>query len=746
MRFIFLISILYILPSSIYAQQNNNYLKGKVTGLDDNKQQNVLTGANIFWKGTQIGTISNNEGWFSLKKLANNKTLIVSFIGYQNDTIDISGKENINIKLKPLSELEEVNVVYRKKGTETDFLNPLTVKNISEKELTKAACCNLSESFETNPAVDVSFTDAVTGTRQIMMLGLAGPYTQITRENIPDVRGISAIYGLSYIPGPWIESIQLIKGTGSVANGYESIAGQINVELRKPESMDKLYLNAYANEGGRFEANANFQQNISKRWTTGFLVHASNNSIQHDRNDDGFLDHPLSEQYIILNRWKFSNANGLHFQAGAKATYIDKVGGQLDFKLENDEGTTNSWGMHLLTKRLEGWTKIGKVNEEKPYQSIGFQMAGALHQQHSFFGLNQYEAEQNTFYSNFLFQSIIGNTNHKYRTGFSFQYDDYKEELNSTKYDRIEYVPGAFFEYTYSYLKKFSLVAGLRTDYHNSFGAFVTPRLHIRYAATEKTIIRLSGGRGQRTANIISENNGSLASSRQFTIQGNNNNKPYGLNPEVAWNFGISLTQHFIIDYRDGFVSIDFFRTDFENQIVVDQDQNPQQLVFYNLNGKSFSNSFQVQVDYELIKRLDFRLAYRWYDVQSVYSGTLRQKPLIAQHRAFINLAYQTRKYFTFDYTLNWQGNKRIPDTFLNPPEYQLAERSPHFFMMNVQISKSWRKLFDVYLGVENLLNYKQNNPILASDQPFSPYFDGSLVWGPVFGRNIYIGLRYKIK
>ncbi|OQX97263.1 MAG: hypothetical protein B6I20_12985 [Bacteroidetes bacterium 4572_117] len=610
----------------------------------------------------------------------------------------------------------------------------------------QAACCNLSESFETNPSVDVSFTDAVTGTRQIMMLGLAGPYTQITRESIPDVRGFSAIYGLSYIPGPWIEGIQLIKGTGSVANGYESIAGQINVELRKPESMDKLFFNAYANEGGRLEANLNLQQDINNRWKTGLLLHASNNASKHDKNKDGFLDNPLSEQYIALNRWKFSSNNGLHFQAGVKGTYIDKIGGQLAFDLENDEGTTNAWGMHLQMKRLEGWTKIGKVNQAKPYQSIGFQLAGALHQQHSFFGLNKYELGQNSFYSNLLFQSIIGNTNHKYRAGFSFQYDDYKEELNNIIFDRLEYVPGVFFEYTYSYLTKFNIVAGLRTDYHNLFGMFVTPRLHVRYAPTKKTIIRLSGGRGQRTANIISENSGLLASSRQFIIHGNGSSNLYGLKPEIAWNYGISLTQHFTIDYRDGFVSIDFFRTEFDNQIIVDIDQNPQQVNFYNLNGKSFSNSFQAQVDYELIKRLDFRLAYRWYDVQSTINGVLRPKPLIAQHRAFINLAYQTRKYLTFDYTLNWHGNKRIPNTLTNPTEYRLEEQSPHFFMMNIQISKSWRKLFDVYLGVENVLNYTQDNPILSTNQPFSQYFDSSLIWGPVFGRKIYIGLRYKIK
>jgi outer membrane receptor for ferrienterochelin and colicins len=273
-----------------------------------------------------------------------------------------------------------------RKALKQIFLNPIGVKKISEKELLKAACCNLSESFETNPAVDVSFTDAVTGTRQIMMLGLAVPYTQITRENMPDVRGLSAIYGLTYIPGTWIEGIQLIKGTGSVSNGYESIAGQINVELRNPQSMDKLYLNAYANEAGRLEANANMKFKVSKDWSSGLLLHASNNSIKHDKNQDGFLDKPLMEQYVLLNRWELRNEHGLHFEIGAKGTYIDNIGGQVDFDLENDEGTTNAWGMHLQTRRIEGWSKIGKVSLEKPYQSIGLQLSGAYHDQNSFSG------------------------------------------------------------------------------------------------------------------------------------------------------------------------------------------------------------------------------------------------------------------------------------------------------------------------------------------------------------------------
>jgi outer membrane receptor for ferrienterochelin and colicins len=735
--------VLLIVSTMAFAQHAGNRVSGTVKGKEAGGDTYPLLGASVYWQHSKISASTNELGEFTIQKPRQNDRLIIAFVGYTSDTIQDLTNDHLEIILEESNQLDEVLVVYRKKSIETEYLNPIAVKKVGEKELTKAACCNLSESFETNPTVDVSFTDAVTGARQIMMLGLAGPYTQITRENMPDVRGLSAIFGLTYIPGPWIESIQLIKGTGSVTNGFESVAGQINVELKRPQSMEKLYLNAFASQEGRLEANANLGHQFKNGWGTALLLHGSNNSVKHDGNGDGFADMPLLQQYILLNRWELNKENGLHFELGAKGTYIDNSGGQLD---DGHAVVINPWQMHQLTKRLESWMKLGKVSEKKPYQSIGFQASGIFHDQLAEYGNNNYQGQQAGFYANLLFQGIFNNTNHKYVTGLSFQADNYVESLNENRFNRQEFVPGAFFEYTYTWLEKFNLVAGFRADYHNHFGAFYTPRLHVRYAPVEKTILRLSAGRGQRTANILSENIGLLASSRQIVIEGNNSSGPYGLNPEVAWNYGINLTQHFTLDYREGLLSLDFYRTDFENQVVIDLDRNPQQAVFYNLNGKSYSNSFQVQADYELFKRFDLRLAYRWFDVKTTFDGNLLRKPLISEHRAFINLAYETRKYLKFDYTLNWQGNKRIPSTVSNPDEYVLPEVSPSFFVMNFQISKAWQKLFEVYLGVENVLDYKQENPILASDQPFSPYFDGSMIWGPVFGRNIYVGLRYKIR
>ena len=728
-----------------FGQRIRNVVQGKVVENHEGEHLHPLIGVNVYWLDTQVGTTTDVDGTFRLKRHENVTMLVISYAGYQNDTIDASSQNELTVILAEGVELEGVEVVHRQKSMQIGLLDPIKVEKIGEKELLKAACCNLSESFETNPSVDVSFTDAVTGTRQILMLGLAGPYTQINRENMPDVRGLSSMYGLTYIPGTWIESIQLNKGTGSVINGYESIAGQINVNLRNPAGMDKLYLNAYANESGRLEANINFGTDVGKKMGTALLLHASNLSVKNDRNGDGFLDKPLNNQFIALNRWELYSDQGLHFQVGAKGTYIDKIGGQMVFDPERDAGTTNAWGMKLLMKRLEGWTKLGKVNPDKPWQSVGWQAAGSYHEQRSYFGLNNYDADQTSIYSNLIFQSMIGNTNHKFKTGASFQYDNYKETLNGFNYDRKELVPGVFIEYTYNHLEKFNLVAGLRYDHHNQFGGFMTPRLHMRYAFSDKTVLRASAGRGQRTANILSENNGILASARQIVVEGDGSDKPYGLEPEVAWNFGINFTQKFRLDYRDGFISFDFYRTDFTNQIVMDMDRSPQQVAFYNLDGQSFSNSFQTQIDYEVLKRFDVRLAYRFYDVQTSYDGKLLAKPLVSQHRAFINTAYESRNYWKLDLTVNWQGQKRIPDTGTNPEEYRLPGQSPSFFMVNAQVSKTWWESFEAYIGVENVFNYKQPNPIVSANDPFGPYFDSSMIWGPLFGRNIYLGIRYKI-
>ena len=741
MKWLFL-SLFIIVLGHLPAQ--DLLIKGKIQE-ETTDGMLALPGANIFWQGTTEGSTSDEHGNFILNVSQVSKYIIVSYAGYQSDTIKYDGQTEVNVQLASSLTLNEVEVVSRNKTTAISYMSPIKMENIGEGELHKAACCNLSESFETNPSVDVSFTDAVTGTRQIQMLGLAGPYVQITRENIPDIRGLSAIYGFTYTPGAWVSSISLIKGTGSVVNGFESIAGQIDINLWQPANMDRLYLNLFANQEGRMEANLNLKTDVGEKWRTGLLLHGKSNQIRHDNNGDGFMDAPLGTNLIGLNRWEYKIKGG-HVEIGVKGTLVDQLGGQMDYDKNRDKLSHQIWGMQNNTKRLEAWSKTGKVFENNPEQSFGLQLSGIYHDQTSYFGLKEYRATQKSFYGNYIFQSTISGSHHKYKVGASFIYDEYHEQLSDFISDRIEYVPGLFAEYTYNWDDRLNVVAGLRGDYHNAFGFFMTPRLHLRYLLTEDLIVRVSAGRGQRTAQILSENIGILSSSRQLVVLSDGSHKPYGLNPEVAWNYGVNLTWDFELDYRDGAISFDFYRTAFQNQIVADMDSDVRKVSFYNLDGESFSNSFQAQIDYELIKRFDMRLAYRWYDVKTTYGEDLLAKPMVSTHRAFINLAYHTRNLWKFDATLNWQGEKRLPSTEANPIEYQRANYSPSFFMLNAQISKSWKKRFDIYLGVENLLDYKQDNPIVAADQPFGEFFDASMVWGPIFGRNMYIGLRYKLK
>ncbi|MBS1744014.1 MAG: TonB-dependent receptor [Bacteroidetes bacterium] len=725
----------------------SHFIKGVVLENDKKGSFVPLPGATVVWSISKKGVSTDNTGIFQINYDGTESRLIISYAGYRADTITIVDTNELKIILASNKQLNEVTVFSKQRSTYLSALNPIRTQIMTDKELFKAACCNLSESFETNPSVDVSYNDAVTGSKQIQLLGLSGNYTQLTVENLPGPRGIATPLGLNSIAGPWVESIQLTKGIGSVANGYESIAGQINIELKKPENSEKLYANAYINDYGKTDFNLNLSQKIGKKWSTGLLLHddfLTNKNL--DFNKDGFRDLPTGNQFSLINRWKYDDGKGFLTQFGIKVLNDRRTGGEVGFDPNKDKNTTNKYGLGINTDRYEAFAKIGYVFPEKKYKSIGLQLSAIDHKQDSYFGLTTYNAKQQNFYANLIYQSIIKSTIHKFRTGISFLYDNYNENFKTINYKRTETVPGAFFEYTYTPNEKVSVIAGIRGDYNNLFGFFATPRLHVRYEPIKGTTLRVSAGRGQRTANIFAENTSVFVSSRQINIINAAPGKAYGLNPEVAWNKGISIDQKFKAFHRDGLFSVDFFRNDFNNQVVVDLE-DPRQVKFYNLQGKSYSNSFQAELNLEPIKKLDVRLAYRYFDVKTTYSGKLLQRPLIANNRAFANLAYATSGW-KFDYTISFNGRKRIPGTQTNPVEYQRATYSPDFILMNAQISKTVGKKhpMDFYIGSENLTNYFQKNVIVAANQPFSPYFDASLVWGPVTGRMLYGGWRFKIK
>ncbi|MEO9485082.1 MAG: TonB-dependent receptor [Ekhidna sp.] len=715
--------------STTYGQT----VRGKVETIN----HEALIGATIQELGTQNGIITDAEGMFELKLSSRDAFLVISYSGFVSDTVKADLSKATHIQLKEnAEELEEV--VVQASSTFMDDLESKHIEVITEAELTKAACCNLSESFETNASVDVSFTDAVSGAKTIRMLGLDGRYVQINRENIPNVRGLSGRYGLSYVPGTWVQSIDVGKGAGTVVNGFESMTGQINVELKKPENSEKLYLNGYVNSFGRFEVNANHARDINDKWSTALLFHTNYLNSEIDQNDDGFLDLPKSRQINVMNRYKFRGEN-LVSQIGFTLMRDEKAGGQLGFDFGDDFSSSTQYGFKNETTRAEVFGKTGLLFHNKPYKGWGFIYSASYLDINGGFGRDNYKGTEQTLYGNVIFQNIIANSFHSYKTGVSILFNDFDEVYADSTYSRQEVIPGLYYEYTYSPGDRFSLLAGARTDFHNLYGTYFTPRLHSRYKFSENTTLRAAIGRGYRTPNAIVENSNVLVSSRRLIIE----EAPA---PEISWNMGGSLTTAIPVGERQLNLIVDYFYTTFENQLIYDMDQSSSELRVYNLRGDSYAHSFQLEGNYQFSDRFSAKAAYKFYDVRATINGEVREVPFNSRDRFFLNASYATRfDKWEADATLQWFGSKRLPDTSDKPVEFQRGETTPDFFLLNAQISRTFR-WGNLYLGSENLLGFTQGNPIIDSENPFSNNFDASIVWAPVAGRMVYAGFRYKIK
>ena len=740
-----LVIAFFIVPMGLWSQDQ---LTGTVFE-KENGTDYPITGANVYWLDSSVGAVTDIDGKFSLPYQTDYQKLVISFVGYKTDTIDVDGPQDIRHYLTKSSELNEVTVNSRKQATAKSYLQSANIMTVSSDELLKAACCNLSESFETNPSIDVNFADAVTGTRQIKMLGLTSPYILITSENIPTIRGASQAYGLSFTPGTWVESIQITKGAGSVVNGFESIAGQINTELVKPLTDKSLFVNFYGSGSARYELNTHLNTKLSDRWSTGLYLHGNIRDKKFDRNNDSFLDAPLQKQVNVMNRWQYTN-NEQGIVSFINFRYLNdaKQTGQTGFDPDQDRMTTNTWGSEIDTERLDVSVKTGFVNPELPWRSFGIQTAFSRHVQNSYFGLNLYDIEHNSLYANAIYNSIISDSRHKIKTGLSYTYDHYDELVNADDYERTENSVGAFFEYNFDNLEKLNLTAGIRIDRHNLLGTFITPRFHARYTPWSKSALRFSFGRGKRSANIFAENQAIFSTSRDLTIRDAGGNI-FGLDPEIAWNYGISFLQGFNLFGRGADLTFDYYRTDFQNQVVVDYE-NPRQIAFYNLDGARYANSLQVEFNYNAFERFDLRTAYKYYDVQTQYDSGQLQKPLTPSHRIFANVSYETEEkengsLWRFDATYNWLGEQRFASTESNPVEFRLPRFSPTVGTLNAQVTKVFSPKFEMYLGGENITDVRQSNPIVGAEDPFGTYFDTTFVYGPIFGSMYYAGLRFNI-
>ena len=733
---LFSIFIFISLTSSIAAQ-----ISGKVFSHDDFGNKEILVGAQVYLKASKIFTATNSSGKFTLpgpNQLPD--TLIFRFVGHHSDSMIISVNEpmELEITLFESNVRAEVLIEARQKASSIQKMNPLHVLNLSENEFRKAACCNISEAFETSAAVDVSMPDPISGQRRIQMLGLDGIYTQINLENIPYFRGLSYAFGMSSIPGTWANSMQVTKGTGSVVHGYESMAGMINIELKSAEQHDLFFVNGYTNRFGRSELNVQTARHLdkAKKWSSGLYVHGSGYFMEVDNNKDNFRDFPLGKTLSGLNRWSYEGKR-YEMKAMLSGHYDSKIGGQLGYNPRENSGL---FGAQIDNRDIEALVKMGFFFENRSSANVALLAKGKIYSNNTNIGNNQYQGNEKRFYLNSIYSDELGCNSRKIQSGLSLvvaQIDERFENqmLIPKEFSRLEIIPGAYSEFTWT-KEKFNMIAGIRGDYHNLFGFIPAPRLHAKYALNKKTDFRFSSGRAWRVPNFVADNINMLSSNRIWVNMAT-------LQPEISWNIGGSLVQSFDVFQMPSTFTLDYFHTRFENQLILDMEDQ-YFVYFYNLQGVSYSNTVQAELITEPMKNMELRFIYKYTDVKTTFGGVFQQRMMVPTHRGLFNISYKTNdNRWEFDFTTSVMGMMRLTHIH-NTDGPPLPEKSEAFAILNTQITHLWKN-WDFYIGGENLTNHIQKNAIVGAAEPFGSNFDATRVYAPISGINVYVGFRYKI-
>lgn len=745
MKRIFLNLVLLLAVSFCYSSYGQS-LKGIIYGQGE-KIKEPLDAAVIRWIGTTKGTITEPDGKFEISTAGiTNKTILVSYTGYKTDTVEIGEKEYVEVILIPNSTTSTIEVEDEKKSTHFGNLNAKT-EIITSQELVKEACCDLAGCFGRNSSVEVAVTDIITDSKELKMLGLEGAYTQILIDNLPLMSGLNTKYGVSSIPGTMIDRITISKGSNSVLQGYESISGIMNVLIRDYDNSDRLLVNGFVNSMFEKQFNLNFTNPVTKNLSNILSLHTVQKSNVMDDNGDSFLDNPLTTRYVLYNKWKFNNKESkTEFNIAGRYWNEERIGGQRD-----DIHTSHSTGkkMYQQTVKInsvEGYSRIGKQFSET--SGMKMYLSSSYYNQKSMYGSTKYDAVQTNFtFSGFYEFEYV--TRGFLKTGLSYKFQKIDEVIgfgDSTaktydgNYLKKESIPGVFIENSYSFLDdKASIMTGVRFDYHNEHKLVFTPRALLRWQPDKRIVFRASAGTGFRTMNLFSEYSNILASARNIIIAEK-------LEPEKIVNYGADVLFYFGATDYSGSINVDFYRTDFSNKIIPDYDSDPSKVIFANLNGNAFSNVFQSELSLTFLRNFDVKLAYKFIDLKYEKDGVKFEQPFNSKHRILGTLSYATPdKQWQFSAGLNWFGKQRLPSTASNPVQYRLPDESKPYTLINLQVNKNF-KYFELYAGAENLLNFKQDNPIIAADDPFGKYFDTSFIWGPTKGREIYAGFRFLLR
>ena len=742
------IVLLFLLSLQIFSQDNS--IKGTILG--DNSE--ALIGSSIYWINTQIGTTTDENGFFSLSKEGiKDKRLIATYIGYQSDTIKISNQRLLIVNLISNNSLKEIELSENRVDIYIDPLKPIKTETITRKELEKAACCDLAGCFETQASVETKTTNVLTNTKELSMLGLSGVYNQILVDGLPNVVALGFVHGVSSIPGTLIDNIHISQGLASTQQGFESITGQISIDLKKPSLTEKLFTNIYYNSFSDKQANIDYSFKLGN-WNSIIGLHSTQPANKIDRNNDNFLDLPLTTKYSFYNKWIYGLENNTNFYSSTSIRLLteNKVGGELDFDENIHLGGNEFYGQVVDYNQFEINTKNSyQLNDKNVILAQAF---FTLQDQNAIYGTTEYVVDQTQFYLS-LDNQFTWNT-HTLKSGVSLRKLDLNEEVilkdnlisgltyertYGGEYNKDEFIPGIYLENNFNWRSNaVQLITGLRVDHHNEFGIFITPRSLFKYNFTENTTARVCLGSGWRTVNLFSEYIQILSSNREIQIEEN-------LNPEKAINFGANFLHSISRENLDIQIIIDLYKTSFSNQIWPEYFVNSNYIYVNNFEGKSISNSFQTDLTFDLYKKFKLKLAYNYLDVFRMEHGHKHQFPFYSKHHALTTFSYQPAdKDWHFDTRLHWFGKKKILNTsdYIDPHEAHTNPKSDPYTTISGQITKEFND-FEIYFGCENILNFRQENPIINPENPFSYDFDIANTWGPTKGREFYIGFRHKI-
>lgn len=743
-------AILALFLLSFGATSSAQTLRGKIFGKGEAEKE-ILPGATVAWAGTDIGAAANENGVFEISTQGiADKRLVASYLGFRTDTIRVDGQTYISITLEPAGVLlNGITVTGESPGAYISSLSTVKMEVITQKELTKAACCDLAGCFETQATVQPQTTNVVTNSKELRILGLSGVYNQVLIDGMPLIQGLTHTYGISSFPGVLVDNIFVAKGANSVLQGYESISGQINVELKSPDKTGKLLVNAYANSFLEKHLNVLIATPAGKKWNTLVALHTVQPAKKTDRDQDAFLDLPLLTRYMLYNRWQYGNDQdkGWFSQIGLRLLTEERIGGQWEFDPDSDNGDATIYGQKVSYFQPEWYTKTGiRFDDDHALVLIA---SGFLQDQRSYFGTVKYDAQQTNAYAN-LQHEYLWEESHLLKYGVSLRYQDIEEDIRFTfnslqrgyagLYDTRQVVPGVFAENAFHWNKdKVVWILGARLDRHQEFGTFFTPRTLLKYRLDDFNTFRASIGMGWRQVNLFSENINLLVSSRDLVFEEE-------IEPERGLNWGLSYVHRFVKGQVEGVLSADFYQTRFFNQFFPDYDSDPTKAYIRNFTGRSLSNAFQVEASLRFHKVLEFKTAYNYLDVFRIEEGRKDQLPFNPPNRAMAALSYRPKGNTWFiDLNAHWYDKQRLPETRSIPEEYRIEPFSNPYALMNGQVTFRIGA-YEIYGGMENIFDFRQRRPIISWQDPFGPYFDTSSVWGPTRGREVYLGVRWRLE